>query len=66
MNAKWFGDSFDIVKKFFLRHLREDGYVVYVDPMFTGRWQGLERRFYQFLGAEHVKMVTCPGSRLIQ
>jgi hypothetical protein len=51
MNSQWFGDSFDIVKRFFIGNIREMGYQVFVDPMFTGEWNGLENKFYDFLGA---------------
>ena len=37
MNPKWFGDSFDIVKWFFIANIRETGYQVFVDPMLTGQ-----------------------------
>jgi len=51
MNPQWFGDSFDIVKRFFVENLNAIGYHVVVDPMFTGEWNGLENDFYQFLKA---------------
>ena len=51
MNPQWFGDSFDIVKRFFVENLNEIGYHVVVDPMLTGEWNGLEHDFYQFLKA---------------
>jgi len=51
MNPQWFGDSFDIVKRFFIGNIREMGYQVFVDPMFTDEWDGLENKFYNFLGA---------------
>ena len=50
MNPKYFGDSYDIVKRFFIGILRNSGYRVYVDPMFTGDWEGLEEQFHDFLG----------------
>jgi hypothetical protein len=50
MNPQWFGDSYDIVKRFFAGHLRDMGYQVYIDPMFTGQWDGLEKQFYDFIG----------------
>jgi len=51
MNPQWFGDSYDIVKRFFVSHLQDMGYQVYIDPMFTGQWDGLEKQFYDFIGA---------------
>lgn len=51
MNPQWFGDSFDIVKRFFVENLNEIGYHVVVDPMLTGEWNGLEHKFYKFLKA---------------
>ena len=52
MNPQWFGDSFDIVKRFFVERLNEIGYHVVVDPMLTGEWNGLEHSFYAFLKAQ--------------
>ena len=49
MNPQWFGDSFDIVKRFFVENLNAIGYHVVVDPMLTGEWNGLESDFYKFL-----------------
>lgn len=51
MNPQWFGDSFDIVKRFFVENLSVIGYRVVVDPMLTGEWNGLEHNFYKFLKA---------------
>ena len=51
MNPQWFGDSFDIVKRYFVENLRAIGYHVVVDPMLTGEWNGLEQKFYHLLGA---------------
>jgi len=51
MKSQWFGDSFDIVKRFFIGNIREMGYQVFVHPMFTDEWNGLENKFYDFLGA---------------
>jgi len=55
MNPKWFGDSFDIVKRFFAYSLRDLDYEVYIDPMLTGAWDGDEERLYRFLGMRPVE-----------
>lgn len=52
MNPKWFGDSYDIVKIFFVDTLKDIGYEVYIDPMFTGDWNGKEQHFINFIGAK--------------
>ena len=52
MNSKWFGDSYDIVKKFFVDTLKDIGYEVYIDPMFTGDWNGKEQHFINFIDAK--------------
>lgn len=52
MNPKWFGDSYDIVKRFFVSALKDIGYDVYVDPMFTGDPSGIQDKFLDFIGAE--------------
>jgi hypothetical protein len=55
MNRDWFGDSYDIVKRFFVGELRSLGYSVYVDPLPTGEWEAVESAFLEFLGAVHVR-----------
>ena len=55
MNPKWFGDSYDIVKRFFIEILSQSGYRVYFDPMFTGDWGGREQDFYNFMGAHPIR-----------
>jgi hypothetical protein len=50
LNPRWFGDSFDIVKRFFIKILKDAGYEVYVEPMFTGDWEDNEHRFISFIG----------------
>jgi hypothetical protein len=49
MNPKWFGDSFDIVKRFFIEQLCSMDYHVSINPMLTGDWSGLESDFYRLL-----------------
>ncbi len=55
MNPKWFGDTYDIVKRFFASALHELDYDVYIDPMLTGDWDGKEERLYEFLKMRPVK-----------
>jgi len=50
MHPKYFGDSFDIVKRFFCAELMKLGYVVVMQPMFTSDWEGREEEFFQFVG----------------
>ena len=63
MNSKYFGDSFDIVKRFFVGNIREMGYQVFVDPMFTDEWNGLENKFYDFVGAAPLKSLATSSGR---
>jgi len=63
MNPQWFGDSFDIVKRFFIGNIREMGYQVLVDPMLTGKWNGLENKFYDFIRAAPLKGLTKSSGR---
>lgn len=49
MNPKWFGDSYDIVKRFFALSLQDLNYDVFIDPMFTGEWDCMEDEWYDFL-----------------
>lgn len=51
MNPKYFGDSYDIVKRFFCAELNTLGYTIIVEPMFTGEWNGKENMFLKFIGA---------------
>ena len=63
MNPQWFGDSFDIVKRFFIGNIREMGYQVFVNPMLTGEWNGLENEFYGFLGAAPLESLATSSGR---
>ena len=63
MNPQWFGDSFDIVKRFFIGNIREMGYQVFVNPMLTGEWNGLENKFYDFIGAAPLKNLSTSSGR---
>jgi hypothetical protein len=47
MNPAWFGDSYDLVKRFFVGCLQSIGYDVEIDPVLTGDWDGKERDFYK-------------------
>jgi hypothetical protein len=51
MNPKWFGDSYDIVKRFFVDNLRIMEYEVFIDPMLTSEWNGKEKKFYKLIDA---------------
>lgn len=50
MNRDYFGDSYDLVKRFFCAELRALGYSIVIDPMFTGAWDGGEEDFFHFIG----------------
>jgi hypothetical protein len=63
MNPQWFGDSFDIVKRFFIDNIREMGYQVFIDPMLTGEWNRLENKFYDFIGAVPLKNLPTSSGR---
>jgi hypothetical protein len=52
MNPAFFGDSFDLVKRFFVQELSTLGYRVVADLMLTGEWGGNEREFYRLVGVE--------------
>jgi len=59
MKSQYFGDSFDIVKRFFIGNIREMDYQVFVDPMFTDEWNELEKnKFYDFIGAVPLKSLA--------
>ena len=49
MNPTFLGDSYDLVKRFFCGELHSLGYILEVDPMFTGSWNGNEERFFRLI-----------------
>jgi hypothetical protein len=51
MNPKHFGNTYDIVKRFFCAELAALGYVVLARAMFTGEWSGKQSAFLRFIGA---------------
>ncbi len=51
MNPAFLGDSYDLVKRFFVEQLRALKYEVAVDPLFTGEWGGEEEVYHRLLGA---------------
>ncbi|MEK7811429.1 MAG: hypothetical protein AAB278_06400 [Pseudomonadota bacterium] len=59
MHPMWFGDSYDIVKRFFIEALTSLGYTVYVDPMLTEKWRSKddEIKYYQLLNAKPMDYV---------
>ena len=50
MKDSWFGDSYDIVKRYFISELKEIGYHVVFDPRFMTEMNEVEQ-FYRFVGA---------------
>lgn len=54
MNPEYFGDSYDVVKRFLCAELKALKYSVSINPMFTGTWSGGEAEFYRFVGADRV------------
>jgi len=64
LNPLWFGDSFDIVKRFFIENLNAIGYHVIVDPMLTGEWHEVEQ-FYKFLKADPLSKESTSKSALL-
>jgi hypothetical protein len=53
MNPKYFGDSYDLVKRFFCRELSLLGYSVTVDPLPTGKWSASSvESYHRLIGAD--------------
>ncbi len=50
MRDSWFGDSYDIVKRYFIGELKAIGYQVVFDPSFMVNMRE-KKRFYHFIGA---------------
>lgn len=65
MKSQWFGDLYDIVKRYFIGILKELGYQVVVDPILTDEWNGLEQKFYYFLGATSISSANSSKSALL-
>jgi len=66
MNPTFFGDSYDLVKRFFCRELESLGYFVVIDPMLTGSWDGREHEFYRLVGVTpDAKQLTSTRSALL-
>ena len=51
MNPTYFGDSYDLVKRFFCEQLSSLGYTVSIEAMLTGEWAGAEVQFFKLIGA---------------
>jgi len=63
MNPDHFGDSYDLVKRFFIEVLKSEGYTVYVDPVFTGNYAEMEDKYYLLIRAKH-KPAGRPRSKM--
>jgi hypothetical protein len=63
MHAKFFGDSYDIVKRFFCRQLRVVGYRVFADPMFTPGAEITSKSYHRLLGTAPVLQRGAPAVR---
>ena len=64
MNAEFFGDSYDLVKRFFCQELKELGYKVWIDPMFPKNVpieEQYQAGFFRFVGAQPRKPDHRPG-----
>ncbi len=64
MNPEWFGDSYDIVKRYFVGLLKDNGYRVVVDPMFTGNYRDIEDSFYHLIGASKFDRNNISGKKI--
>jgi hypothetical protein len=69
VNREWFGDSYDIVNRFFINALHSLDYSAYVDPMPTGDWGSTEPVGGGFklrrIGGQNCTLGPDPGRRLI-
>ena len=64
MNPEWFGDSYDIVKRYLIENLKSSGYQVFADPMITGDWAETIEKYYYFIGAVPLG-TTCPKEKVL-
>ena len=65
MNPSYFGDSYDLAKRFFCQELALLGYTVSVDAMLTGDWNGTEQQFYQLIGARPTEGQCAPSALFV-
>jgi hypothetical protein len=63
MNPSFFGDSYDLVKRFFCHELASLGYVVAIEPLLTGDWNGADSDFYRLVGVEPLVDRKSPPDR---
>lgn len=65
MNPAYFGDSYDLVKRFFCAELSALGYSITVNPMFTETWNSTEREFYRLIGVENIAPQSQRSARTV-
>ena len=66
MNQEYFGDSYDIVKRFFVENLIKMNYSVVVDPRFTDEWNEAKlKEYYKLLKAKPVHNKSRKKSALL-
>jgi len=65
MDPLFFGDSYDIVKRFFCGELAALGYEVVADPMFTGDWGESQRHFFNFIKSKPLAEASQPSRRAL-
>lgn len=63
MKDEYFGDSFDIVKRFFVRQLRSSGFAVTIDPTYLEDMAKADE-FVAFVGA-HAQHVLTPNDAVL-
>ena len=64
MKSVFFGDSYDIVKRFFIDILKRNGYSVAVGPnVLQGHGKQIEEPFHRFIGAERLSDAEWPSVR---
>ena len=60
VNPTYFGDSYDLVKRFFCEQLSSLGYTVSIEAMLTGEWAGAEVDFFKLICAAPLAAETSP------
>lgn len=63
MHADYFGDSYDVVKRFFCQELRALGYDIVADPMFTSGADATIEDYCHFLGVGLKELKTTSDAR---
>jgi hypothetical protein len=64
MNSSYFGDSYDLVKKVLIDLVKNLGYTIAIDPMFTDNYEPYSIAFCKLVGVQHFENELVPSSNV--